>query len=124
VTSARAGKGHPLKHRVLDLASSAILRKYPVEAISTYLNGFHMYADDMGRQVEASHLCIHLRHDLHQCVIFHRNAPGARLIGIEYIISHVCFMFARMPRYTPAASGSRSAPRIPATGQTGSSRHG
>jgi hypothetical protein len=43
-----------------------------------------MYADDMGRQVEASHFCINLRHDLHQCVIFDRNAPGARLIGIEY----------------------------------------
>ena len=91
VTSARAGKGHPVKHRVLDLASSAIQRKYPVEAISTYLNGFHMYADDMGRQVEASHFCIHLRHDLHQCVIFDRNAPGARLIGIEYIISEERF---------------------------------
>ena len=35
----------------------------------------------------------------------------------------VCSMFARMPRYTPAASGIRSAPRIPAAGQTGSSRH-
>ena len=91
VTSARAGKGHPLKHRVLDLASGALQRKYPVEAISTYLNGFHMYADDMGRQVEASHFCIHLRHDLHQCVIFDRNAPGARLIGIEYIISEERF---------------------------------
>jgi hypothetical protein len=55
--------------------------------MSTYLNGFHMYADEMGRQVEASHFCIHLRHDLHQCVIFDRNAPDARLIGIEYIIS-------------------------------------
>ena len=53
MTSAKAGRGHPLKHRVLDLASGAIQRKYPVEAISTYLNGFHMYADDMGRQVEA-----------------------------------------------------------------------
>ena len=91
VTSAKAGKGHPLKHRVLDLASGAIQRKYPVEAISTYLNGFHMYADDMGRQVEASHFCIHLRHDLHQCVIFDSNAPGARLIGIEYIISEERF---------------------------------
>ena len=91
VTSAMAGKGHPLKNRVLDLASSVIQRKYPVEAISTYLNGFHMYADDMGRQVEASHFCIHLRHDLHQCVIFDRNAPGARLIGIEYIISEERF---------------------------------
>jgi hypothetical protein len=46
-----------------------------------------MYADDMGRQVEASHFCIHLQHDLHQCVIFDRNAAGARLIGVEYIIS-------------------------------------
>ena len=91
LTSAKAGKGHPLKHRVLDLASGALQRKYPVEAISTYLNGFHMYADDMGRQVEASHFCIHLRHDLHQCVIFDRNAPGARLIGIEYIISEERF---------------------------------
>ncbi|WP_232547624.1 DUF1264 domain-containing protein [Propioniciclava soli] len=30
--------------------------------MSTYLNGLHMYADEMGRQVEASHFCIHLRH--------------------------------------------------------------
>jgi hypothetical protein len=86
VANAKVGKGHPLKHRVLDLAAGAMQRKYPVEALSTYLNGFHMYADDMGRQVEASHFCIHLRHDLHQCVIFDRNEPGARLIGIEYII--------------------------------------
>ena len=28
-----------------------------------------------------------------------------------------CSMFARMPRYAPAASGIRSAPRIPAIGQ-------
>jgi hypothetical protein len=32
-------------------------------------------------------------------------------------------MFARMPRYALAASGIRRAPRIPATGQNGSSRH-
>jgi uncharacterized protein DUF1264 len=85
--AARTGQGHPLKHRALDLAAGAIQPKYPLAAMSTYLNGFHMYADDMGRQVEASHFCIHLRHDLHQCVIFDRNAPDARLIGIEYIIS-------------------------------------
>ena len=35
----------------------------------------------------------------------------------------VCSMFARMPRYASAASGIRSEPRIPATGQNGSSRH-
>ena len=87
VLTGKIGNGHPLKHRLLDLASAVIQPKYPVEAMSTYLNAFHMYADDMGRQVEAAHFCIHLRHDLHQCVIFDRNAPDARLIGIEYIIS-------------------------------------
>ncbi|MEU2876318.1 OBAP family protein [Streptomyces sp. NPDC007070] len=88
---ARTGKGHPLKHRALDLAAGAMQPKYPLDAMSTYLNGFHMYADDMGRQVEATHFCIHLRHDLHQCVIFDRNAPDARLIGIEYIVTEERF---------------------------------
>ena len=91
LATARIGNGHPFKQRVLDLAAGALQQKYPLDAMSTYLNGFHMYADDMGRQVEATHFCIHLRHDLHQCVIFDRNAPDARLIGIEYIISEERF---------------------------------
>jgi hypothetical protein len=90
-TLSKTGKGHPLKHRALDMAAGAMQTKYPLQAMSTYLNGFHMYADDMGRQVEASHFCIHLQHDLHQCVIFDRNAPDARLIGIEYIITRERF---------------------------------
>lgn len=91
VATAKIGEGHPLKHRVLDMAAGAMQPKYPLNAMSTYLNGFHMYADEMGRQVEASHFCIHLRHDLHQCVIFDRNSADARLIGIEYIISEERF---------------------------------
>lgn len=90
-TTAKIGRGHPLKHRALDIASNLMQPKYPLEAMSTYLNGLHMYADEMGRQVEATHFCIHLRHDLHQCVIFDSNAPDARLIGIEYIISEERF---------------------------------
>ncbi|MFE0790614.1 OBAP family protein [Streptomyces mutabilis] len=119
-TISKVGKGHPLKHRVLDLAAGAMQTKYPVDAMSTYLNGFHMYADDMGRQVEATHFCIHLRHDLHQCVIFDRNAPDARLIGIEYIISEE--RFRGLPEdekrlwhshHYEVKSGSLTAPGIP-----------
>ncbi|WP_428483822.1 OBAP family protein [Rhodopila sp.] len=87
ITTASVGQGHPLKHRILDVAAGAMQHKYPLDAMSTFLNGFHFYADDMGRQVEACHFCTHLRHDLHQCVIFDSNTPTARLIGIEYIIS-------------------------------------
>jgi hypothetical protein len=86
------GARHSLKHRVLDVAAGAVQPKYPLAAMSAYLNGFHMYADDMGRQVEATHFCIHLRHDLHQCVIFDSNRPDARLIGIEYIIPEERFL--------------------------------
>lgn len=52
---AAIGHGHSLKHRLLDMAAGTMQRKYPVSAMSTYLNAFHMYADDMGRQVEATH---------------------------------------------------------------------
>ncbi|MBP0459009.1 OBAP family protein [Streptomyces montanisoli] len=119
-TISKIGKGHPLKHRALDLAAGAMQQKYPLDAMSTYLNGFHMYADDMGRQVEATHFCIHLRHDLHQCVIFDRNAPDARLIGIEYIISEE--RFRGLPEdekrlwhshQYEVKSGSLTAPGIP-----------
>jgi hypothetical protein len=119
-TIGRIGKGHPLKHRALDVAAAAMQPKYPLDAMSTYLSGFHMYADDMGRQVEATHFCIHLRHDLHQCVIFDRNEPEARLIGIEYIISEE--RFRDLPadekrlwhsHHYEVKSGSLTAPGVP-----------
>ena len=76
LVQAKVGRGHSMKHRALDLAASVMQPKYPIEAVSTFLNGFHFYADDMGRQIEAHHFCIHLRHDLHQCTIFDSNQPG------------------------------------------------
>ncbi|RKR06889.1 uncharacterized protein DUF1264 [Kushneria sinocarnis] len=120
LSMARSSSGHPLKHRALDMASGTLQRKYPLEAMNTYLNGFHMYADDMGRQVEASHFCIHLEPDLHQCVIFDSNRPDARLIGIEYIIS--AERFSRLPEeekklwhshHYEIKSGQLVAPGIP-----------
>ena len=48
VTTAKIGQGHPLKHRLLDVAAGAVQPKYPLNAMSTYLNAFHMYADEMG----------------------------------------------------------------------------
>ncbi|CAL9376140.1 hypothetical protein SUDANB15_00955 [Streptomyces sp. enrichment culture] len=67
--------------------------------MSTYPNGFPTYADDMGRRVEATHFCIHLRHDPHRCVTVDRNAPDARLTGVGHLIApgvpdtagHACF---------------------------------
>ena len=51
--------GGPLSARshMLDSGADALQSKRPIDAMSEYLNGFHFYADDMGRQVEANHYC-------------------------------------------------------------------
>ena len=117
---AQVGEGHSLKHRALDFAAGLMQRKHPLDAMSTYLNGFHFYADNMGRQVEAHHFCTHLAADMHQCVIYDANKPGARLIGIEYIISKN--RFERLPEeerklwhshHYEVKSGELIAPGIP-----------
>ena len=79
------------RSHTLDTAADAIQSKKPIDAMSEYLNGFHFYADDMGRQVEANHYCTHLNEDFHQCVIYDANQANAKLIGIEYIVSEKLF---------------------------------
>jgi hypothetical protein len=81
--------GEPLSARshVLDTGAAALQSKRPLDAMSAFLNGFHFCADDMGRQVEASHFCTHLTEDFHQCVIFDSDRSDAKLIGVEYIVS-------------------------------------
>lgn len=124
VALARTGQGHPPKQRVLDVASALLQRKRPLESISTHLNGVHCYAGELGRQVEATHLCSHLRHDLHQCVIFDSNTPDARLIGIEYIITEE--RFRELPEdekrlwhshHYEVSSGLLVAPGVPGTAE-------
>ncbi|WP_250518953.1 OBAP family protein [Caballeronia sp. ATUFL_M1_KS5A] len=79
--------------KAIALAAGAELlqRHAPINALNMYLNGFHFYADDMGRQVEAHHYCHHLNEDFFQCVIYDGNGADARLIGIEYIVSEKIF---------------------------------
>lgn len=76
---------------VLDTTADAIQSKRPIDAMSEFLNGFHFYADDIGRQVEANHFCTHLTEDFHQCVIYDSNQSNAKLIGVEYIVSDRVF---------------------------------
>jgi hypothetical protein len=56
-----------------------------------HICGYHFYADDMNRQVEAHHYCSHLSDDVMQCVVYDSDKPNARLIGIEYIVSDRVF---------------------------------
>lgn len=64
----------------------------PINQIHQHLCAFHTYAVDRTRHVETHHFCTHLNHDLHQCIIYDSDKPGAKLIGIEYIVSEKVFL--------------------------------
>jgi len=77
---------------LLETATSTIQGFAPLSQIHQHLCAFHFYADDMGRQVEAHHFCAHLNEDVRQCLIFDGPGAGARLIGVEYIVSEAVFL--------------------------------
>lgn len=48
------------KSTMLGAGADLLQSRGPVSAINMYLKGFHFYADDMGRQIEAHHYCSHV----------------------------------------------------------------
>ncbi len=94
--SAGQGKAAPGREkqtdtRVLELGAEIMQDMKPVEALNMYLDGFHFFADDMGRQMEAHHFCSALNEEIHQCAIYDGAGSSSRLIGVEYIISERLF---------------------------------
>lgn len=59
----------------------------PIGDLHAHVCGIHFYNGDMSRQIIAEHYCAHLSEEILQCIIYDSNKPGARLIGIEYIVS-------------------------------------
>ena len=64
----------------------------PLQAIHAHVCGLHFYSGDLQRQVIVHHYCTHLSEDLLQCVLYDSDQAGARLIGIEYVISAKLFL--------------------------------
>ncbi|KAG8960798.1 hypothetical protein FRC03_006121 [Tulasnella sp. 419] len=63
----------------------------PINNIHQHLAGYHCYAEDRTRIVEAHHYCAHTSADGFQCVIYDSPDPNARLIGVEYVVSERIF---------------------------------
>jgi hypothetical protein len=63
----------------------------PIKDIHAHVCGIHFYAGDMSRQIIAEHFCSHFSDEVLQCVIYDSDKPGARLIGVEYIVSAKIF---------------------------------
>ena len=63
----------------------------PISSIHAHVCGIHFYSGDVKRQVMAEHFCSHLSDEVLQCVLYDSDKPGARLIGVEYIVSAKIF---------------------------------
>jgi hypothetical protein len=72
-------------------SASASANFPPIGDIHAHVCGIHFYSGDMSRQIIAEHYCSHLSDEVLQCVIYDSNKPGARLIGVEYIVSATIF---------------------------------
>ncbi|KAI1828179.1 DUF1264-domain-containing protein [Xylaria intraflava] len=81
------GNPVPTKERLLETGASLVQNFEPTKQICAHLNAFHTYADEPGRYVEANHYCSQLTEDVRQCLLYDSAGPGARLIGIEYMIT-------------------------------------
>eukprot|EP00879_Flechtneria_rotunda_P000224 GHRR01000298.1.p1 GENE.GHRR01000298.1~~GHRR01000298.1.p1 ORF type:complete len:257 (+),score=68.82 GHRR01000298.1:291-1061(+) len=81
------GEPVSLQQKVLNTATSTLQSFKPLNKICQHVCAFHCYAHDTTRQVRAHHFCSHVNEEMRQCIVYDSDAPNARLIGIEYIIS-------------------------------------
>ncbi|KAK0640602.1 hypothetical protein B0T16DRAFT_418180 [Cercophora newfieldiana] len=75
------------KSTILETGAALTQDFSPIKSVCAHLNAFHVYASDPKRLVETNHYCGHLTEDVRQCLLYDSPDPGARLIGVEYMIS-------------------------------------
>lgn len=85
------GDSRSIKSRIMEDGASLLQPKMPVGSLKEHLCGVDFYNGDLKRQVFSHKFCSHLNDDVHQCIIFDKNEPNARLIGVEYLISEKLF---------------------------------
>lgn len=80
LTAAAAdGHGHPAAGPNKFLA--------PVAGLHAHFCGIHVAKANPNFQLVAQHYCAPLGDEMHQCLLFDSCKPGAKLLGVEYIVS-------------------------------------
>ncbi|KAI8932212.1 hypothetical protein NX059_011090 [Plenodomus lindquistii] len=83
-----AGAPESTQNKILETGAGMTQNFAPTQRICAHLNAFHAYANDPKRPaVETNHYCAHLNDEVRQCILYDSPEPGARIIGIEYMIS-------------------------------------
>jgi len=87
ITNEALGEPLSTENKVLTTGASITQDFGPIKNICAHLNAFHAYADEPHRSIETNHYCAHVNEDVRQCLLYDSAEPGARLIGIEYMVS-------------------------------------
>ncbi|XP_010549443.1 PREDICTED: oil body-associated protein 2C [Tarenaya hassleriana] len=72
---------------VVDVGTMILQRRRPVKQMNQHVSTFSIYGGDMPRQISTHHFLHRLNSDFLQSAVYDSDSSGARLIGIEYIIS-------------------------------------
>ncbi len=59
----------------------------PLQNLHAHFCGIHVAKTDPTFQIVAQHYCAPLGDEMHQCLLFDSCDKGARLLGVEYIVS-------------------------------------
>jgi hypothetical protein len=62
-------------------------RLAPVTNLHAHFCGIHMAKKDPKFQIVTQHYCAQVSDEVHQCLLFDSCEKGAKLLGVEYIIS-------------------------------------
>ena len=68
-------------------AASGTKPSSPLDNFHAYLCAFHIGKANPKFVIEAHHYCMGINEEVHQCVVMDSAASGARILGVEYIIS-------------------------------------
>lgn len=84
-------RAEPAASRVVLEPAKLPARESPLGAFTVHLDGFQFANGQPEVQDEAHHFCAVIDADLQQCVLFDGGGAGAKLVGIEYVVSRRVF---------------------------------
>lgn len=118
------GAEKTLKTRVLENSARWMQGDSPLQGINVYLVGLQRQRTDPTQQNETHQYCEQVNQDFAQCVLYDGNGRGARLSGVQYIISaklYEALAPAEKPLWSPLGyailSGQLVAPGVPAVAE-------
>ncbi|CAN6444481.1 unnamed protein product [Victoria cruziana] len=85
------GRPMTVGSKILEAGAEMLQSMKPLKKMTLHSCTFALYSYDLTRQIETHHYVSRLNNDFLQCAVYDSDDAGARLIGVEYIVSDSIF---------------------------------